>query len=398
MARAAAGYPGTVPPCYKRLPSAARTRRARPRTHLQIRIHRFIMKQLTSLLAPAAALACLAGVSTAQTINEIRTDQPGADNDEYVELLGVPAMSLDGLAYIVIGDGSAALGSGVVESVTVFGPADVFTTSTFVLAETTFTLGTADLSLGSSGLNLENGDNVTHLLVSGWTGSNGADLDADDDGVIDAPAPWAAIIDSVAVLQSTTSGDLVYSTTTVGPDGTFVPGHAYRCGEWRVGNFDPIGGDDTPNADNNCGPDSFCFGINALCPCANGGSGLGGCENPQTTGGVVLSVSSFTPDGLGGGTAQFDGTGYGAATAPTVVLIRSTSSAQPTAFGDGILCLAAPVTRIQATAASTGTSTMSISHGAGPGSFVYQNWYRSLPGGFCTADPYNTSNGVVIDW
>ena len=38
-------------------------------------------------------------------INEIRIDQPGTDNDEYFELLGEPNASLDGLTYIVIGDG-----------------------------------------------------------------------------------------------------------------------------------------------------------------------------------------------------------------------------------------------------------------------------------------------------
>lgn len=52
------------------------------------------------------------------TINEIRIDQPGADNDEYFELFGDPmAPSLDGLTYIVIGDGAIAAGSGVIEAV-----------------------------------------------------------------------------------------------------------------------------------------------------------------------------------------------------------------------------------------------------------------------------------------
>ncbi len=32
-------------------------------------------------------------------------------------------------------------------------------------------------------LNFENSDNVTHLLVTGFTGTNGDDLDTDDDGV-----------------------------------------------------------------------------------------------------------------------------------------------------------------------------------------------------------------------
>ena len=42
------------------------------------------------------------------TINEIRADQPGADNDEYFELIGDASASLDGLTYLVIGDGSTS--------------------------------------------------------------------------------------------------------------------------------------------------------------------------------------------------------------------------------------------------------------------------------------------------
>ena len=49
-------------------------------------------------------------------LNEIRIDQPGADNDEYVELKGPPGASLDGLWFVVIGDGTASQGSGVIEA------------------------------------------------------------------------------------------------------------------------------------------------------------------------------------------------------------------------------------------------------------------------------------------
>ena len=48
-------------------------------------------------------------------INEIRIDQDGFDDDEFVELIGTPGQSLDGYSYIVIGDGVG--GSGVLEAV-----------------------------------------------------------------------------------------------------------------------------------------------------------------------------------------------------------------------------------------------------------------------------------------
>ena len=67
----------------------------------------------------------------------------------------------------------------------------------FVAAEGTFTLGTADLV---ANLNFENGDNVTHMLVSGFSGANGDDLDTDDDGVLDV-TPWSEVVDLVALLE-----------------------------------------------------------------------------------------------------------------------------------------------------------------------------------------------------
>ena len=76
-------------------------------------------------------------------INELRIDQPSTDNDEYFELLGTPETSLDGYTLVVLGDGAAALGSGVIESVTSLNGATIPADGFFVVAESTFTLGTA---------------------------------------------------------------------------------------------------------------------------------------------------------------------------------------------------------------------------------------------------------------
>ena len=64
---------------------------------------------LLSMLVALAAQNTLAQVF----ISEIRIDQSGADTDEYFELAGTPGASLDGLTYLVIGDGSG--GSGVID-------------------------------------------------------------------------------------------------------------------------------------------------------------------------------------------------------------------------------------------------------------------------------------------
>lgn len=181
------------------------------------------------------------------TINEIRIDQPDADNDEYFELTGGPNAALNGLTYIVIGDGTG--GSGVIEAVVDLTGQTILSTGFFVAAESTFTLGAANLI---TTLNFENGDNVTHLLVEGFTGSNGDDLDTNDDGVLDV-IPWTSVVDSVALIQIVGSGDLVYSATTVGPDGGFVPGHVFRnpdgTGAFQIGGF-TLGTNDTPGESN----------------------------------------------------------------------------------------------------------------------------------------------------
>jgi predicted extracellular nuclease len=181
------------------------------------------------------------------SISEIRIDQPSTDNDEFFELAGAAGAPLDGLTYLVIGDGTG--GSGVLEAIVDLTGQAVPASGFFVAAESTFTLGTADLT---TSLNFENSDNVTHLLVSGFSGANGDDLDTNDDGTLDV-TPWSTIVDSVALVETVGSGELVYSTTTVGPDGTFVPGHVSLCpAGWAIGEFDPAGGDDTPGTTNNC--------------------------------------------------------------------------------------------------------------------------------------------------
>ncbi|MBC2607151.1 lamin tail domain-containing protein [Pelagicoccus albus] len=180
-------------------------------------------------------------------INEIRIDQPSTDNDEYFELAGYPGQSLEGVSYLVIGDGSG--GSGVIENVTSLDGLVIPEDGYFVAAESTFNLASADYV---ASLDFENSDNVTHLLVYEFTGSKGDDLDVDEDGVLDSE-PWTALLDSVALIESVGTGELVYADP-VGPDGSFVPGHVYRfadvVGDFKIGPFDLAEGYDTPGSEN----------------------------------------------------------------------------------------------------------------------------------------------------
>ena len=117
---------------------------------------------------------------SAATINEIRIDEPSTDNNEYVELVGTANESLNNLSYIVIGDGAG--GSGVIESVTSLAGQSIPSDGIFVFSRLSPLFeGAVTPDLVDSSLQFENSDNVTHLLVSGFTGAKDDDLDTDDD-------------------------------------------------------------------------------------------------------------------------------------------------------------------------------------------------------------------------
>jgi hypothetical protein len=225
----------------------------------------------TSAVAALALAAAATPTTQAQDprINEVRVGQLGADNDEYFELAGTPSTPLTGVYYIVIGD-DASNNQGVVEFVLNLLGQSIGASGFFLVVENTFSLsGTPNLVLPA--LDFEGGYR-THMIVTNFTEQVGADLDTDDDGVLDV-FPWTSIIDCVALVGPGTpgvDGDYVYCATQVGPDGEFVPGHIYRCDPdltWTVGEFDVAGpgATDTPST------------VNTSCdfvpPC---GSGLAG--------------------------------------------------------------------------------------------------------------------------
>ncbi|MSR42069.1 MAG: hypothetical protein EXS10_09260 [Phycisphaerales bacterium] len=203
-------------------------------------------------------------------INEIRIDHPGTDTDEYFELRGAPGASLVGLTYIVIGDGTG--GSGVIECVVPLGAYSLSGDGLLSVSKTPTLVFAGSVDVGPvAGINFENTDNVTHMLVLGFTGALAADLDTNNDGVLDFN-PWTQIVDSVSLILSDTippvGTEYAYSPNRVGPDTSFVPGHVYRCiptGGWKIGPFDgaAAGRDsagDVNDICSNCGPGTgSCF-------------------------------------------------------------------------------------------------------------------------------------------
>jgi len=206
-------------------------------------------------LAPATCVRTAVAAEDNGTIciNEIRIDQPGADNDEYVELKGPPGAPLDGLWFVVIGDGTAAQGSGVIEVFVSLAGKTIPSDGYLLIGESSMTAATPDIV---TNLNFENGDNVTHMLLRGLTASNGADLDADDDCTLDQGA-FIEIVDAVTIGTGATppaAGAECSYATVVGPEKDAQAMHIMRCrsGGWVRGSDAIVGGDDTPGAVNGC--------------------------------------------------------------------------------------------------------------------------------------------------
>jgi predicted extracellular nuclease len=139
-------------------------------------------------------------------INEFVANHTGSDTEAFIEVFGAPNTDYSTYAVLEIeGDGSA----GLVDDV--------------------FPVGTTD----ANGYFVIDGDaensSVTFLLVEGFSGNNGDDLDADNDGTLDL-MPWTTLADDVSVSDGDV-GDGFYSSTVLEPNfdgGTFTVGGASR--------------------------------------------------------------------------------------------------------------------------------------------------------------------------
>jgi len=181
-------------------------------------------------------LLCLSvAAAAAPSLNEIRIDQVADDVDEYFELAGSPGESLAGYWYVVIGDGLQ--GSGVVEAVIDLSGYTIGADGLLSIGEdASIPCGEIDV-VADGALNFENSDNVTHMLIAGFTGALADDLDLDDDGVLDVE-PWLDVLECLALIETPLSGDQVYCDERLGPDGPYLPAHAVRCvAGWEVGEF-----------------------------------------------------------------------------------------------------------------------------------------------------------------
>ncbi len=192
------------------------------------------MRCLSFSLAAVLCLSLLTyNANAAILLNEItmnsENDAPsgGDEGTEYFEILStVGAESLSGLTFLVIeGDGSAA---GTIDQALSLSGFSTGTNGLFLWRDTSAVLLPAPeaatvVNVADFSPDIENGSG-TFAIVSGFTGSVGDDLDADNDGVFDAALPWASVLDAVSNRDS--SSDAAYAAQMI-PGATEFPGISF---------------------------------------------------------------------------------------------------------------------------------------------------------------------------
>ncbi len=131
-------------------------------------------------------------------INEFVLDHIGMDTHEFVEIAGDGLTDYAAFSLLQIEGDSSSSAQGVIDSI-------FFLTTTNAAGY--WTTGFLDDQM-------ENGS-VSLLLVEDFSGSNGLDLDTNDDGILDL-TPWLRIVDSVAITDGDSS-DLTYANVTLAP-------------------------------------------------------------------------------------------------------------------------------------------------------------------------------------
>lgn len=156
--------------------------------------------------------------SSSLVINEMVVSTTGTDR-EFIELLGSPSASLDGVFLLEIESG------GEIDTVLDFSGQSLGMNGYFLATspEAEAVLGvTGDISIAN---NTFTNASQTYLLVRNFTGASGDDLDLDDDGTIDV-LPWDELLDDVAFIDD--DNPIIYSSNVVGPDGAFLAPGGFR--------------------------------------------------------------------------------------------------------------------------------------------------------------------------
>lgn len=183
-----------------------------------------------------------------QQLTAILHNPPGSDEGlETVQISGTAGQSLSGLYFIEIeGDAVASGLVGTIDQAVDLGslsPNTLGANGLFLIrdAATSIPPGpdpATQVAVFNFSPNLENGSS-TFLLVQGFTGSVGDDLDTDNDGTLDQ-TPWNSVLSAVAVLSAgthpeyaTAFGGEVVTSVGCGFSPPFTPGFIFQApGGW----------------------------------------------------------------------------------------------------------------------------------------------------------------------
>ncbi|MEM9638682.1 MAG: hypothetical protein AAGA94_13620, partial [Pseudomonadota bacterium] len=189
------------------------------------------------------------GGAPAVAINEYRISSGGSSDDtsNFVELVTEPNTSLEGKTLLVL---SGEFAPGQIDRAIDLSSA-VADENGFVLVANDQNPNLGEGDIGVADLDFF-GSPQTFLIVDGFTGNEGDDLDPDDDGTLNT-TPWAELIDSVAGVDGDATPDQAYSDTVIPGDGNFPAAGAARqvdgTGDFVSLPFGDTAGD-TPGATN----------------------------------------------------------------------------------------------------------------------------------------------------
>lgn len=380
---------------------------------------------LTALLAGGA----LASTASAQVITEIRISTAGAD-EEYVEILGTPGQSTDGLMLVVVeGDDFSDLGflDRVYDlSGNSFPTGDEYFVYGSVEADAAFP-GQLDL-IGLNGSNLfENSTGTFYLLnvpdpndrtaVSGFQGTDIRTAVGATTTMLPT-MQGVTILDAVGIRDDGVTDVVFDGAPDFGPDGTFLPAGVARnggCpGDWCSDvflNFFTDGAPNPPYVDPTPGtvnPSTTCTPLAPFGPCPGGGSlgtnycaavanSTGATGSISASGSILAASNDVTLTGSGLPSGQFG-----------IFVTSAVSGFVPNPAGsNGNLCLAGSLGRfvgpgqilqidgtgeasltIDLTSIPSGAGTIAVA--AGDTRF-FQAWHRDGVGGGS-----NFTNGLEI--
>ena len=175
-----------------------------------------VQRRLKLMVLAAASAGFATTSSAAIRISEFSVNPPGADNGwEWFELLstGGGIEGLDGLSLINV-EGDFGGNAGAVDKVISLNGFSTGSNGLFLWRDAATELVPArdpatTLHVQDFNPDWEN-PSGTFLLVSGFTGAQGDDLDTDDNGVLDV-LPWTAVLDGFGFTDGG-STDLVYAS------------------------------------------------------------------------------------------------------------------------------------------------------------------------------------------